>query len=222
MGCIFSRLRRDLLRVLTLGLFAAGQVSLLGAIYAGPAHADHEEDLPRPREAIFTQGDASPTRAWSVFCRKAPAECEVSRSEPATITLTPATWSLIKSVNSRINREIIPITDQEHWGSEDRWDFPDDGMGDCEDIQLLKRRVLAEGGLPRRAMRMAVVVDEEGAGHAVLLLLTDRGDFVLDNKRDAVLLWQQTPYTYVKREGTESPQWVSLGNKQPPLVTAGR
>jgi predicted transglutaminase-like cysteine proteinase len=207
-------------RVLQTGVLNVG----LGAAFAasaGPAWAEHGE-LPRPREAIFTQGEAGPTRAWTAFCKKHPSECAVNRSEAATVSLTPETWVLIKAVNTRINREIIPVTDQEHWGSEDRWDFPDDGKGDCEDIQILKRRILAEAGLPRRAMRMAVVVDEDGAGHAVLLLLTDRGDFVLDNKTDGVLLWQQTAYTFVKREGTESAKWVSLGNKQPPLVTAGR
>jgi predicted transglutaminase-like cysteine proteinase len=42
---------------------------------------------------------------------------------------------------------IRPLTDQEHWGIEDRWDYPDDGYGDCEDYQLLKRKLLASAGL---------------------------------------------------------------------------
>jgi predicted transglutaminase-like cysteine proteinase len=70
------------------------------------------------------------------------------------------------------------MTDEEHWGISDRWDLPADGFGDCEDYQLLKRRLLAEAGLPRRAMRMTVVVDETGDGHAVLMVRTDRGDVV--------------------------------------------
>ena len=221
MGCFVGRLRRDFVRVLSLGVLSAGLGAVLDA-GGGSARAEHENGLPRAREAILSQGEASPTRAWTAFCKKLPGECDVNRSEAASIALTPERWHLIRTVNSRINREITPVTDQEHWGHEDRWDFPDDGMGDCEDIQILKRKILAEAGLPRRAMRMTVVVDEEGAGHAVLMLLTDRGDFVLDNKKDAVLLWQQTAYTYIKREGTEGRDWVSLGNKQPPLVTAGR
>ena len=34
------------------------------------------------------------------------------------------------------------MTDKAHWGVVDRWDFPDDGYGDCEDYQLLKRKLL--------------------------------------------------------------------------------
>ena len=71
-------------------------------------------------------------------------------------------------------------------GVADRWDLAEDGSGDCEDFQLLKRKLLAQSGLPRRAMRMTVVIDEKGEGHAVLTLLTDRGDLVLDNKTSAV------------------------------------
>jgi predicted transglutaminase-like cysteine proteinase len=93
-------------------------------------------------------------------------------------------------------------------------------MGDCEDIQLLKRRVLIEAGLPRRALRMTVVIDELGAGHAVLMARTNRGDYILDNKRAAVLSWQETGYRYVKREGSESAAWVWLGNQAAPIVTA--
>jgi predicted transglutaminase-like cysteine proteinase len=39
-----------------------------------------------------------------------------------------------------------------------RGNLAEDGFGDCEDYQLLKRHLLAEAGLPRRAMRMTVVV----------------------------------------------------------------
>jgi len=62
-------------------------------------------------------------------------------------------------------------------------------MGDCEDYQLLKRKLLVEAGLPRRAMRMTVVIDDIDEGHALLTVRTDAGDLILDNKVDAVLPW---------------------------------
>jgi predicted transglutaminase-like cysteine proteinase len=104
----------------------------------------------------------------------------------------------------------------------DRWDLPTDGYGDCEDFQLLKRKVLAEQGLSRRAMRMTVVIDDQGEGHAVMMIRTDRGDFILDNKRSAILTWQQTEYTFVKREGQDSVAWVALGERSSPVTTANR
>jgi len=123
--------------------------------------------------------------------------------EPEAISLAPDLWRTLVAVNDHVNTTIKPISDQEHWGVEDRWDYPDDGSGDCEDIQLLKRKLLIETGLPRRALRMTVVLDEVRAGHAVLMVRTDRGDFILDNQHRAVLPWSETGYEFIKREGAE-------------------
>ena len=60
---------------------------------------------------------------------------------------------------------------------------------------------------------MVVVLDELGQGHAVMAVRTDRGDFILDNKRDAVLAWHQTGYVYIKSEGDRNLAWVALGNQ---------
>ncbi len=200
---------------------AALATSLLGAAAASiPAHAFPQLNLPVRSDAILSSGQAGPTPAWVAFCKQMPDECALDRSEPAIIALDPQVWKLIVEVNERVNSRILPVTDQDHWGVADRWDYPDDGLGDCEDIQILKRRLLIEAGLPRRALRMTVVVDELGAGHAVLMALTDRGDYILDNKRGAVLPWQETGYRYVKREGSESAAWVWLGNQAAPIVTA--
>ena len=170
------------------------------------------------RPFLWTEGRAVPTRAWAAFCNRLPSECQIDRSEPTAIPLTLATWEAIVAVNGQVNATIKAQPDRLHWGVEDRWDYPTDGMGDREDIQLLKRKLLVEQGLPRRALRMAVVFDEIKDGHAVLMVLTDRGEFILDNKRDAVLPWNQTGYTYVKREGSDGPAWVSLIGRLSPAT----
>ncbi len=197
-----------------------GAALLSGVAAANTAHAFPQSNLPVMSAAILSSGQAGPTPAWIAFCKQMPDECALDSSEPAIIALSPETWKLLVDVNERVNAKILPVTDQDHWGVADRWDYPDDGMGDCEDIQLLKRRVLIEAGLPRRALRMTVVIDELGAGHAVLMARTSRGDYILDNKRAAVLSWQETGYRYVKREGSESAAWVWLGNQAAPTVTA--
>jgi predicted transglutaminase-like cysteine proteinase len=114
------------------------------------------------------------------------------------------------------------MTDQDHLHVADRWDLAEDGIGDCEDFQLLKRHLLAQAGLPRRAMRMTVVIDEKGEGHAVLTLITDRGDLVLDNKTSAILPWHRTGYVFIKRESQDAVAWVSLGGVTSPVTTANR
>jgi predicted transglutaminase-like cysteine proteinase len=56
-----------------------------------------------------------------------------------------------------------------------------------------------------------------------MMVRTDRGDFILDNKRNTVLPWRQTGYTYVKREGDEGSAWTLLGRTvASPITTAGR
>jgi len=178
--------------------------------------------LPAPATLASPVGPARPMAAWSTFCDQYRAECAINANEPARIVLTPAVWNLIVGVNTRVNTKIKPITDLDHWGVADRWDLAEDGSGDCEDFQLLKRKLLAEAGLPRRAMRMTVVIDEKGEGHAVLTLITDRGDFILDNKTNHVLAWHRTGYVFIKREGTEAVAWVSLGGVTSPTTTANR
>ena len=69
-------------------------------------------------------------------------------AEPNSIELTPQVWKTIVSVNQRVNSSIKAVTDADHWGVVDIWGFPDDGQGDCEDFQLLKRRMLAEAACP--------------------------------------------------------------------------
>jgi predicted transglutaminase-like cysteine proteinase len=194
-----------------LSLIALAGASLLGDCFSGlsAARAKAITRVATAPPARVAGAQANPTPAWLAFCRRRPGECAVKLSEPAVIQLTAAAWQTIVSVNQRVNSTIRLVTDSQHWGVEDRWDYPDDGYGDCEDLQLLKRRLLVQAGFPRRALRMAAVIDDEG-GHAVLMVRTDQGDLVLDNKTHAVLPWSQTGYTYVKREGTNGAAWVSL------------
>jgi predicted transglutaminase-like cysteine proteinase len=192
------------------------------ALFAPVAEAQTLASLPSNAELMKQHGDAVPTRAWTEFCERLPNECAVDTTELRIVPLTEDVWETLLLVNRQVNTEIWPITDQQHWGVEDRWDFPNDGSGDCEDYQLLKRKMLIDRGLPRRALRMTVVIDEENAGHAVMMVRTDRGDLILDNKRDAVLHWKQTGYTFVKREGQDGTAWVSLEAVTSPAATANR
>ena len=198
--------------------FAIGLAALAGLTSTAQAQGA----LPAASLGAAPVGEARPIAAWVEFCQSYGAECALNRAEPARIALSARTWAMIQLVNRRVNLSLHAVTDQDHWGRPDRWDLAEDRMGDCEDFQLLKRRALAEAGLPRRAMRMTVVIDEKGEGHAVLTLITDRGDFILDNKTDAVTAWHETGYTFIKRESQDAVSWVSLGGVTSPIVTANR
>lgn len=197
----------------------AGFIALAGV---SAAAAQSASGIPVASLPIAASGEARAPYAWSDFCKRTPAECAVNTAEPDRAEMTPKLWKTIVALNNKINREIEAVTDEDHWGVVDRWSLPDDGKGDCEDYALLKRKRLAEAGVPRRAMLMTVVIDEENAGHAVLMIRTDRGDYILDNKRNAVLPWNQTGYVYVKRESQFKTGWTSLGGAQTPTVASVR
>jgi len=218
----FSRCGPHQAAKLATNLFRAVLVGLPLIIGGATSEAQTLASLPSAGQTIEKSGAAKPILGWVRFCDEMPAECAVDANEPSTVALSQTTWNTIVTVNRRVNGRIKPITDKEHWGLVDRWEFPDDGMGDCEDFQLLKRRLLVEKGLPRRALRMTVVIDELGEGHAVLMVRTDRGDYILDNKTSTVLPWDQTGYVFVKRESQDNQTWVSLGGRTSPTTTANR
>jgi len=101
------------------------------------------------------------------------------------------------------------------------WNYPDDGYGDCEDYVLQKRKMLMQAGWPREALLITVVRDKNNDGHAVLTVKSDKGEYVLDNQTDDIVLWSDTGYRFVKRQSQSDPnQWVSLGDNRPAVATA--
>ena len=211
-------------RPLPRNLFRLAAASLFLTVATATAQAQTQTAsiLPGVSQPVARVGTAKPIPGWIRFCERYPAECTVDPSEPAAIELTPKDWRTLNRVNQQVNAAIKAKTDMDHWGVEDRWDLAEDGYGDCEDYQLVKRKRLVEAGFPRRALRMTVVIDEEGAGHAVMMVRTNRGDFILDNKRNAILPWHKTGYVYIKREGDEGSAWASLGGRTSPTMTANQ
>lgn len=158
---------------------------------------------------------------WVEFCAREPSECVGFRTARRHVALSWMAWMDLVRVNTSVNWTIKPLTDIEHWGVADRWSYPDDGYGDCEDYVLLKRRMLIQSGWPREALLVTVVHTEKDEGHAVLTVITDNGDYVLDNQNMNILLWSETGYRFVKRQSQSNPNvWVSLGSQSPTIATA--
>jgi predicted transglutaminase-like cysteine proteinase len=175
------------------------------------------------QELLFiSAGPATrPPIGWVEFCADRPLECKVAPSAPRDVVLTSKAWTDLVRINAWVNDNVKPITDMDHWGVVEKWSYPDDGYGDCEDYALLKRRMLIEAGWPREALLLTVVREKNGNGHAVLTVKTDKGEFILDNQEEKVLLWSETSYRFVKRQAQFDPnRWVSLGDPRPTINTA--
>jgi predicted transglutaminase-like cysteine proteinase len=68
---------------------------------------------------------------------------------------------------------------------------------------------------------ITVVLDENREGHAVLTVVTNKGDYVLDNRRMEILRWDQTGYLYLKRQSQPAAnEWVSLQKSAPQIIVA--
>ncbi len=171
---------------------------------------------------FLTTGDiARPPIGWVEFCVDRPSECDVSPSSPRDAVLSGKAWKELVRINRHVNESIRPMTDLEHYGVVEKWAYPDDGYGDCEDYVLLKRRMLMEAGWPREALLITVVRDRQGDGHAVLTVKTKSGEYILDNQNENVVLWSESGYRFVKRQSQSDPNvWVSLGEPRPAAATA--
>lgn len=198
---------------------AAGVVLLtsLAALLAAPTASMAQE-----RAAFIAVGAVTtPPIGWAEFCIEYAPECDTRPSRPRDVALSTRTWVELKRINAAVNTSVKPMTDMDHWGVVERWNYPDDGYGDCEDYALQKRRLLMAAGWPREALLMTVVRDKNGNGHAVLTAKTDRGEYVLDNQTNDVLLWADTGYRFVKRQSQSDPNvWVSLGEPRAAPATA--
>ena len=193
-------------------------VALAAALIAGLGAAQAASDRPL---YVSVGASARAPIGWIEFCNENPKECLAAPTQARDVVLTAKVWKDLVQVNKWVNDTIAPVTDLEHWGTVEKWSYPDDGKGDCEDYVLLKRRMLMQAGWPREALLITVVRDRRGDGHAVLTVKTDKGDFVLDNQEEQVLLWSDTGYRFVKRQSQTNPNtWVSLGDTRPTIATA--
>src|ERR1700753_3286990 len=174
------------------------------------------------RPLFVTVGEV--TRApigWTELCVEYDPECKTKPSMPRDVVLSSQAWKDLQRTNLWVNTHVKPMTDMEHWGVVERWNYPDDGYGDCEDYALQKRKMLMQAGWPREALLMTVVRDQHGDGHAVLTVKTDKGEYILDNQTDEILLWSETGYRFVKRQAQNDPNiWVSLGEPRSVPLTA--
>lgn len=170
--------------------------------------------------AMQVSGETSQPIGHLRFCEQHAAECRRLERPNQVVRLTDAAWEDLKAVNLAVNAAIVPATDMQLYGVAEVWDYPQIA-GDCEDYVLEKRRALVKSGWPASALLITVVRDEIGDGHAVLTVRTDRGDLVLDNKRDEILIWSQTPYQYLKRQSTvNAARWDAIADGRDVVVSS--
>ena len=188
-------------------------------MFGAPALASQNVDLSNPAFAPVTGPTSIPVGA-AEFCKTHRDDCGPNSNIVDIETLTEANWTQLVAVNDDVNTRIVPETDADLYHVAEFWTYPD-GRGDCEDIALEKRRELIHAGWDPSTLLMTVVRERNGNGHAVLMVRTDRGDLVLDNQNARVLVWQDTPYEFIKRQSQSDPgKWVGIADSRGTKVAA--
>jgi len=168
-------------------------------------------DLPSSTH-IDAKGYAMAPTGFYMLCVAVPSACKVTRARAVAaggdgLRLTLDTLKIIDRVNRDVNAAMKPRPEA---AGTDVWKIGG-STGDCEDYALTKRAALLRKGFPSAALLMTAVVTGRGEDHAVLLVRTDRGDFILDNLSQTVKPWASTGYTFVSMQTPENPRlWKKL------------
>lgn len=165
-----------------------------------------------------------PPIGYVTFCASNKNECIsyglFEKFQAPKLKVTAQLWTRLHQINLSVNKAVKPMSDEELYGRPEYWTYPTNA-GDCEDYLLQKKRLLQEAGLPDNALRITVALDENGQGHAVLTVTTEGGDYILDNRRDDIRLWNETGYTFLKRQSAHNPKhWVALAKAGPLRASA--
>ena len=94
-------------------------------------------------------------------------------------------------INRAINLAIRAMDDFAQYGQADVWSSPlvafAHGAGDCEDYAIAKYVALRMAGIAAEDLRILVLVDFRGEGHAVAATRLDGHWLILDNRRMAMI-----------------------------------
>jgi predicted transglutaminase-like cysteine proteinase len=169
--------------------------------------------FPQNSNALTSIAVGSPTLApfqHVRFCLRYPSDCKSEASESERIELNAGALELLNRVNHGVNAAIIPRSKAYGSNLEDGWAIAPE-VGDCNDYAVTKRHELLENGLPSKALRLSVVKTTSGVGHLVLVIITTKGDVVMDNLTEMIRPWQSTGYQWLKiQSAADSKFWYEV------------
>lgn len=176
-------------------VLAAGLVSTGNAM----AYTNHNRIS---TSALATHYAALTPLAMQYFCAEHRSECSPDRGR-ASVTMSKDIMATLTQVNARVNRAITPRRD-----TADIWSL-NPTSGDCEDYVLSKRSALVKQGIPSGALRIAYTHTRRGEPHAVLVVKTNAGDYVLDNLSRNVKTLGASGYKIRSMSSANPTQWTA-------------
>ncbi len=167
---------------------------------AGPAYAS---------QLVIASKAVSAPAGFRGVCARYAWACD--RSSAATVHGAAAKLELANRVNRAINLRVREISDERQYKTAEHWALPTQRGGDCEDFALLKKLELQRAGIAPDRLLIATVLDRKRRAHAVLVLRTDEGDFVLDNLTSRIKPWDKTGYSFLRMQDPTAPSgWTAV------------
>ena len=150
---------------------------------------------------LVTQTAAITPLSMQFFCAKNRSECAGGGN--SQVTMTPNLMAVLKQINGHVNRSIRPERD-----TADVWEL-NPTSGDCEDYVLSKRSALIRKGVSAGALRIAYTHARRGDPHAVLVVKTSQGDYVLDNLTNSIKTLRASGYNIRSMSSPNPTRWTA-------------
>ncbi|MCB1538782.1 MAG: transglutaminase-like cysteine peptidase [Rhodospirillales bacterium] len=171
----------------------------------------------RPVGMIPMGASVSAPAGFLDFCRRHPEDCLPAAPSYARPQLTTRRMRELNDVNREVNEDIFFNSDLV-----DHWDYPQDNIGDCEDIVIEKRRRLMDLGWPEESLLITIVRLKQAdfadrTTHAVLTARTAQGDYILDNEMRFAVPWTRAAelFDYVMIQSEQNPKRWALVDSAP-------
>lgn len=118
---------------------------------------------------------------------------------------------LLKETNRTYNK-FKYRKDKDLHNTEDYWTARIEkyNAGDCDDYALSKRKSLMSAGIPYQCLFPTVCI-AGGEGHLVLVVRTNKNDYLLDNNEKNVVPISKVNYEWLFRLDPLKNKWVKLG-----------
>lgn len=117
-------------------------------------------------------------------------------------------YNVAQRINSQVNASVTYKTDLAQFEVPEFWQEAGK-FGDCEDYALLKRALLLEQGWSSDKLNLCCCWVETGGYHCVLLVDTDKGFYILDNRYAWPMTPKSLPYKWDKAL-REDGKWYEL------------
>jgi predicted transglutaminase-like cysteine proteinase len=170
----------------------------------------------------FQVSAALPPIGHSRFCLQYPDDCEIHGIDfrHRRITLSLQRWRELNTINSEVNRNIVPVITPGN-GATEKW-IISPAAGDCKDYAITKRHLLLARGWPSRALLLSEVVLPSGEHHLLLVVRVKEGDLVLDNLNDDIRLAAMTydQYIWTRIQSPQNPRFWMRVQRQDAVHTA--